>query len=91
MAPNTPTRLILCMKWGDVFSPEYVNILYRACRAHVTGPIQFVCLTDDAIGLLPDIHALSIPDIGLSQDQWFTPAVWTLRHRCLAMPDCQSY
>jgi len=76
MAPKTQTRLILCMKWGDVFSPEYVNILYRACCAHVTGPIRFVCLTDDANGLLPDIHALPIPDIGLTQDQWYTSGVW---------------
>lgn len=76
MANVTSTRLILCIKWGDVFSPEYVNILYRACRDHLTGPIQFVCLTDDTAGLLPEISALPIPNIGLTQDQWYTRGVW---------------
>lgn len=73
---KTEPRLILCMKWGAAFEPDYVNILYRACRNHTTGPLRFVCLTDDGKGLHPDIDTFPIPEIGLTQDQWYTRGIW---------------
>lgn len=64
---NSP-RLVICMKWGTLYSAQYVNVLYTACRAHISGKFRFVCLTDDAQGLLPDVEVYPIPDIGL--DEW---------------------
>lgn len=69
-------RVVLCIKWGTLFAPDYVNVLYNACRRHLNGPFRFVCLTDDATGFLPGIEAFPIPDIGLQPDQWYTPGVW---------------
>jgi hypothetical protein len=61
-------RVVLCMKWGTLYSAEYVNVLYQACRAHLRGDFRFVCLTDESVGLLPDIEVYPIPQIGL--DEW---------------------
>ncbi|PTV93785.1 hypothetical protein C8J27_11266 [Rhodobacter aestuarii] len=63
-------RVVLCMKWGTLYGPEYVNVLYNACRANLTGPFRFVCLTDDAAGLVADIEVFPIPEIGLAPDHW---------------------
>lgn len=87
-------RTVLCMKWGTLFPPDYVNVLFNACRRAINGRFRFVCLTDDGAGLDAGIEALPIPDIGLTKSEWFTPGVWPklalyvsdlhgLRGRCL--------
>ena len=67
-------RTVVCMKWGTLYSPEYVNVLYRACRANITGDFRFVCLTDDRTGLLPEVDVFPIPDIGLDTWHYFNGA-----------------
>jgi hypothetical protein len=66
----TPDRTVLCMKWGTLYPADYVNVLFSAARANMTGAFRFVCLTDDATGLSPGIEALPIPDIGLRPEHW---------------------
>ncbi|HEY1090992.1 MAG TPA: glycosyltransferase, partial [Burkholderiaceae bacterium] len=51
----TPARVILCMKWGNKYGPEYVNRLYAMVRRHLRGEFRFVCLTDDANGVCPEV------------------------------------
>lgn len=67
MADN---RTVLCMKWGKLYSADYVNVLFNACSQHLAGDFQFLCLTDDATGFLPGIEARPIPDIGCSAQMW---------------------
>lgn len=67
-------RVVLCMKWGTLYGPEYVNVLASAVRAHLPGPYRLVCLTDDEAGLDPGIEAHPIPDIGLKQEHWYDGA-----------------
>ena len=69
--------VVICIKWGDLFGPDYVNVLHRACRANITGPFQFVCLTPDGAGLDPYIIIHPIPDIGLTPDQLYISRVWS--------------
>jgi hypothetical protein len=45
-------RVVLCMKWGTLYPADYVNVLCNASRRHLTGAFRFVCLTDDAPGLV---------------------------------------
>lgn len=71
-----PDRIVLCMKWGRLFPADYVNVLYNACRAAISGPFRFVCLTDDASGFAQGIEAFPIPDIGLAPAEWYTKGVW---------------
>ena len=64
-------RTILCMKWGTLYSAEYVNVLFSACQAFMSGQFHFVCLTDDSTGLHPDIEHYPIPDIGLEHAHYY--------------------
>ena len=50
MAP-TGERIVLCMKWGTKYGPEYVNRLYGMVRRHLRGDFRFVCLTDRSDGV----------------------------------------
>lgn len=67
---------ILCIKWGTAFDATEVNLLFRACRANVTGEMRFVCLTDERDGLIEGIEVRDIPDIGLDPSAWYSPGVW---------------
>ena len=52
---------ILCMKWGRMYGPDYVNNLARGVRRHLSRPHRFVCFTDDASGLDAGVEALPLP------------------------------
>lgn len=65
-APGSPDdRVVLCMKWGTKYGPEYVNRLYGMVRRHLSGPFRFVCLTDDTHGIVHDVECLPIPSLAL--------------------------
>jgi hypothetical protein len=63
-------RVVLCMKWGTLYSADYVNVLYSAVRSNLAGPFRFVCLTDDPTGINPSVETFPIPDIGLEPSDW---------------------
>lgn len=63
-------RVVICMKWGTLYGPDYVNVLYSACREYITGDFRFVCLTDDTTGIREDVDTFPIPDMGLSDFDW---------------------
>ena len=65
MAGEPDERVVLCMKWGTKYGPEYVNRLYAMVRRHLTGAFSFVCLTDDATGLRAEVRCLPIPQLRL--------------------------
>jgi hypothetical protein len=58
------------MKWGRLYGPDYVNVLYNSSRSQITGDFRFVCLTDDATGINKDVETYPIPDIGLEEKHW---------------------
>ena len=58
-------RHILCMKWGTKYGPHYVNRLYAMVRRHLSGDFNFVCLTDDASGIRPEVQCLPIPPLNI--------------------------
>jgi hypothetical protein len=64
--PGAP-RVILCMKWGTKYGPEYVDRLYGMVRRHLRGEFRFVCLTDGAEGVRPEVECLPIPDLALPE------------------------
>ena len=61
----TETNYILCMKWGNKYSAEYVNRLYRMVSRHLSLPFEMVCLTDDKTGIYPQIKCYPIPELNL--------------------------
>jgi len=58
-----PQRHVLCMKWGTKYGPDYANRLYAMVRRHLSGDFNFVCLTDDAQGIRPEVQCLPIPQL----------------------------
>jgi hypothetical protein len=58
-------KTIITMKWGNSFHPFYVNILYNAVKKNVTGPLRFVCITDDSGGIVPEVECFDIKDLEL--------------------------
>ena len=78
-------RVVICMKWGTPFPPEYVNVLFGAVSAHLASGFRFVCLTDQTEGLDPGITSAPIPNIGLTPEQIRAPGVW--RKLALFHPD----
>lgn len=64
----TPVNVI-CMKWGSMYGPEYVNHLRAGVARHLQRPHRFVCFTDDASGLDPAVEVMPIPDLGLPSGQ----------------------
>lgn len=59
------SRVILCMKWGVKYGPEYVNRLYGMVRRHLKGDFRFVCLTDRVEGIRAEVQCLPIPSLDL--------------------------
>lgn len=60
---------VICMKWGRLYGPEYVNHLRAGVARHLARPHRFVCFTDDASGLSADVQALPLPELGLPAGQ----------------------
>ena len=59
----------VCLKHGNKYSGEYVNKLYRMCKKHTTLPFEFVCITERAEGLDPDIQIYPCPDWGVAGER----------------------
>jgi len=58
-------KQFICMKWGSLYGPEYVNRLYAMARAHSTGPVRFVCLTDDREGIRQEVECHDCPQVDI--------------------------
>ena len=46
---------VVCIKWGNKFGADYVNSLYRMVEKNLTIPHRFVCFTDNAEGIDPNL------------------------------------
>lgn len=73
-------KTVICMKWGTLYSPDYVNKLYSAVRRNVTGDLRFICFTDDRTNIIPQVECHDIPAITLPPRDfvtgWRKIAVW---------------
>ncbi len=55
------TANIICIKWGTLFGPEYVNRLYSGVRRNLARDVRFFCMTEHADGIHPDVEILTLP------------------------------
>lgn len=69
-------RFVICMKYGTAYPAAYVNVLFNAVKSAMQGDFRFICLTDDAKGIHPDVEIHGIPGVGLSPAEWFVGGVW---------------
>lgn len=73
-------RQIICMKWGTLYSSDYVNRLYNMVRRNLTGDFRFVCLTDDPQGIRPEVECYDCPSVNIPSPQcnkgWRKVSLW---------------
>ncbi len=50
---------VICMKWGTLYGPHYVNRLYGMTIRHLSLPFRFVCFTDDTSSLRQETREVS--------------------------------
>jgi hypothetical protein len=74
---------VLCIKWGKKYGPEYVNKLHSMVRRNLKRPFRFVCLTDDATGIGPEVEVKPIPMVGFSEFDERKP--WSFGHGWLKL------
>ena len=63
---------IACLKWGDKYSAEYVNKLYKQTQKFCTIDHEFVCFTENKSGLDPNIKTFGLPKLQ-AQGWWYKP------------------
>lgn len=61
---------VLCVKWGDLYGPEYVNNLYAMVKRNLTNPFRFICLTDNKKGINKNVDIKPLTDHSL--EGWWT-------------------
>lgn len=64
------TLAFICIKWGEAYPAEDVNVLYQGVRDHVSGPFRFICLTDLPDGLRPEVEVADLPGTGALALRW---------------------
>lgn len=62
--------VVVCMKWGTLYGPEYVNILARAVQHHSSYDHRFVCITDNNEGIIDSVETVPLPNLDLDQSYW---------------------
>ncbi len=76
----TPKQIV-CVKWGTMYGPEYVNRLYAMVKRNITGPFRLVCLTDDRHGIRPEVECFDLPELGCAHPvgtfgKWKKVVLW---------------
>lgn len=61
---------IICVKHGSKYSSEYVNKLYSMIKRFAPSKFTLHCLTDDPIGIHPEISIIEFP-INNSLEAWW--------------------
>lgn len=74
-------KQVVCIKWGTLYGPEYVNRLYGMVARHLTPPFRLVCLTDYREGLRPEIECFDLPELGCphpvrTMGKWRKQILW---------------
>lgn len=74
-------KLVLCIKWGTMYGPEYVNVMYGMVARNLTGAFRLICFTDDGEGIRPEVECLPLPELGVevpaeAPGKWPKQALW---------------
>ena len=63
---------VVCLKWGNKYDSEYVNKLYNMVKRNLTLPYEFVCFTENSLGINPNITIKPLPKLPV-EGWWFKP------------------
>lgn len=53
---------VVCLKWGDAYSPDYVNNLYSMVSRNITLPFRFICLTENSQDIRSEVEIWPLPE-----------------------------
>ena len=67
--------IVATIKWGPTYPADEFNTLFQAVSKSLDEPFSFVCITDNPVGLHPDIIVIDLPEIPLDRDRW-APGMW---------------
>jgi len=57
---------VVCIKSGDKYGPEYVNVLFNMVKRNLSIDFKFVCFTDNKAGINVAIQTYDLPFPGLN-------------------------
>lgn len=63
---------VITLKWGTLYSSDYVNKMYEMIKRHLTLPFTFYCFTEDDTGLDKNIKIKPLPESSL-HGWWYKP------------------
>lgn len=78
MTNNQAAVQVVTMRWGGYYRAAHVNALRRQIDAHLKRAHRFVCVTDDATGLDPDIVVEPIPEEFVSRPELQEGVYWKI-------------
>ena len=58
-------KYIFCMKWGTLYSADYVNTLYSMVKRNLSYDFKMVCFTDDDSGIRKEVTCFPIPEVDI--------------------------
>ena len=61
---------VVCLKWGDKFSHEHVNRLYRMVCKNFHSDFNFICHTENSKGINSEVIIKKLPDYDLENWWW---------------------
>ena len=65
---------VVCLKHGNKYSADYVNNLYNMVNRNITIPFEFVCFTEDPLGINENnIRIFPLPKIDQVHGWWYKP------------------
>lgn len=67
---------VVCVKWGTLYSSDYVNKLYGMVQRNLTIPFDFYCITEDSSDIRSEVIIKECPinwlhDVGSKENQWY--------------------
>jgi len=78
---NPEIKMVICIKWGDRYGPEYVNRIYGMVSRNLTPPFKVICFTDNRDGIRPEVDCYGLPELGCPRPtnapgKWPKTALW---------------
>ncbi|TCT42721.1 hypothetical protein [Martelella mediterranea] len=66
-------QTVVCMKWGQRYSADYVNRLWSSIKRHTVRETRLVCFTDDPSGVDPAVQCHPLPEIRIPDEIAWSP------------------
>lgn len=64
---------VVCLKYGNKYSAEYVNKLYSMVKRNLTIPFEFICFTEDPKDINSEIIVKPLTLLAGVQGWWYKP------------------